>query len=99
MCSAEPNRFKHKLTLIWRGPYQVDKFFDNHTFCVISLINGAQFITHVTRTRFYQDSMLQTAEDLQASAHLNTTIEFVIDVWSSLQRQDDRRNLRVDTLA
>jgi hypothetical protein len=50
---AEPKRFQHKLTLVWKGPYQVDNVFDNHTLRVNSLINGAQFITHVTRTRFY----------------------------------------------
>jgi hypothetical protein len=49
-----------------------------------SLINGAQFITHVTRTRIYQDAMLQMAEDLQAAAHLNNTVEFVIDKFGSL---------------
>jgi hypothetical protein len=43
---AEPKRFQHKLTLVWKGPYQVDKVFDNHTLRVNSLINGAQFIIH-----------------------------------------------------
>jgi hypothetical protein len=95
---AEPRRFQHKLTLVWKGPYQVDKFFDNHILRVNSLINGAQSNSHVTRTRFYQDAMLQTAEDVQAAAYFNNTVEFVTDkqVWPSLQRQDDRRNLRVD---
>jgi hypothetical protein len=76
---AEPKRVQHKLTLIWKGPYQVDKVFDNHTLRVNSLINGSQFVTHVTRTRLYQDSLLQTAEDLQAAAHLNNTVEFVVE--------------------
>jgi hypothetical protein len=31
---AEPKRFQHKLTLVWKGPYQVDKVFDNHTLRV-----------------------------------------------------------------
>jgi Integrase zinc binding domain/Integrase core domain len=66
---AEPKRVQHKLTLIWKGPYQVDKVFDNHTLRVNSLINGAQFGAHVTRTRLYQDALLQTAEYLQAAAH------------------------------
>jgi hypothetical protein len=50
---AEPKRFQHKLTLVWREPHQDDKVFDNHTLRVNSLINGAQFITDVTRTSFY----------------------------------------------
>jgi hypothetical protein len=81
---AEPRRFQHKLTLVWKGPYQVDKVFDNHTLRVNNLINEAQCITHVTRTRVYQDAMLQTAEDLQAAAHLNNTVEFVIDNFGPL---------------
>jgi hypothetical protein len=64
-----PRRFQHKLTLVWKGPYQVDKVFDNHTLRVNSLINGAQSIRHVTRTCFHQDAMLQTAKDLKAAAH------------------------------
>jgi hypothetical protein len=84
MLRAELKRFKIKLTLVWKGPYQVDKVFDNHTLRVNSLINGAQLITHVTRTRFYQDAMLQTAEDLQAAAHFSNTVEFVIDKFGSL---------------
>jgi hypothetical protein len=76
---AEPRRFQHKLTLIWKGLYHADKVFDNHTLRVTIPINGAKFITHVTRTRFYQDAMLQTAEDLQAAVHFNNTVEFVID--------------------
>jgi hypothetical protein len=66
---AEPKRVLHKLTLIWKGPYQVDKVFDNLTLRVNSLINEAQFITHVTRTRLYKDALLQLVEDLQAAAH------------------------------
>jgi hypothetical protein len=93
---AEPKRFQHKLTLVWKGLYQVDKDFDNHTLRVNSLINGAQFITHVTRTRFYQVAMLQTAENLQAATQFNNT---VIDNWPSLKRQDDSRDLRADILA
>jgi hypothetical protein len=81
---AEPKRFQHELTLVWKGPYQVDRVFDNHALRVNSLINGAQFITRVTRTRFYQDAMLQTAEDLQAAAHFNNTVEFVIDKFGPL---------------
>jgi hypothetical protein len=77
-------RRKHKLTLVWKGPYQVDKVFDNHTLRVTSLINGCQFITHVTRTRFYQDAMLQTSEDLQVAAQFNNTVEFVIDKFGPL---------------
>jgi hypothetical protein len=50
---AEQKRVQHKLTIIWKGPYQVDKVFDNHTLRVNSLINGAQFIAHVTRTRLF----------------------------------------------
>jgi hypothetical protein len=75
---AEPNCVQHKLTLIWKEPYQVDKVFDNHTLRVNSIINGAQFITRVTRTRFYQDAKKQTAEDLQGAAHFNNTVEFVM---------------------
>jgi hypothetical protein len=81
---AEAKRVQHKLTIIWKGPYQVDKVFDNHTFRVNSLINGAQFITHVTRTRLHQDALLQTAKDLQAAAHFNKTIEFVVDMFGLL---------------
>jgi hypothetical protein len=76
---AEQRRFQHNLTLVWKGPYQVDKVFDNHTLRVNSLINGAQVITNVIRTRFYQDAMLQTAKDLQDAAHFNNTAEFVIE--------------------
>jgi hypothetical protein len=83
---AEPKRFRHKLTLVWKGPYQVDKVFDNHTLRVNSLTNGAQFITHVTRTRFYQDAMLQKAEDLQAAAQFNNTVEFVLDKFGPLSK-------------
>jgi hypothetical protein len=67
---AEPKRVQPKLILIWKGPYKVDKVFDNHTLGVNSLINGSQFVTHVTRTRLYQDPLLQTAEDVQATALL-----------------------------
>jgi hypothetical protein len=84
---AEPKRVQHKLTLIWKGPYQVDKVFDNHTLRVNSLFNGSQFITHVTRTRLYQDALLQTAEDLQAASHLNNTVEFVVDAFGALSKE------------
>jgi hypothetical protein len=81
---AEPKRFQHKLTLVWQCPYQVDKVFDNRTFRVNNLINGAQFITHVTRTRIYKDAMLQTIEDLQAAALFNIAVEFFIDKFGPL---------------
>jgi hypothetical protein len=81
---AEPKRVQHKLTLIWKCPYQVDKVFDNHTLRVNSLINGAQFITHVTRTRLCQDALLQTVEDLQAAAHFNNIFEFIVDKYGPL---------------
>lgn len=81
---AEPKKVQHKLTLIWKGPYQVDKVFDNNTLRLSSLINGAQFITHVTRTRLYQDALLQTAEDLQAAAYFNNTVEFVVEKFGPL---------------
>jgi hypothetical protein len=84
---AEPKRVQHKLTLIWKGPYQVDKVFDSHTLRVNSLINGAQFITHVTRTRLYQDALLQTAEGLQAAAHFNNTVEFVVEKYGPLSKE------------
>jgi hypothetical protein len=84
---AEPKSVQHKLTLIWKGPYQVDEVFDNHTLRVNSLINGAQFITHVTRTRLYQDALLQTAEDLQAAAHFNNTVEFVVDAFGAVSEE------------
>jgi Integrase core domain/Integrase zinc binding domain len=85
---AEPKLFQHKLTLVWKGPYQVDKVFDIHTLRVNSLINGAQCITNVTRTRFYHDGMLQKAEDLQAAAHFNNTVEFVIDKFGPLLKDE-----------
>jgi hypothetical protein len=94
---AEPKRFQHKLTLVWKGPYQVDKVFDNHTLRVNCLINGAQFITHVTLTRFYQDAMLQTAEDLQAAAHFNNTVEFVIDKFGPFSNDKMTRDICVLT--
>jgi hypothetical protein len=81
---AELRRFQHKLTLVWKECFQVDKVFDNHILSVHSQINGAQFITHVPRTRFYQDAMLQMAEDLQDSAYFNSTVEFVIDKFGLL---------------
>jgi hypothetical protein len=84
---AEPKRVQHKLTLVWKGPYQGDKVFDNHTLCVNSLINGAQFVTHVTKTRLYQDALLQTAEDLQAAAHFTNTVEFVADAFGALSKE------------
>jgi hypothetical protein len=84
---AEPKRVQHKLTLIGKGPYQVDKVFDNHTLRVNSLINGAQFVTHVTRTHLYHDALLQTAEDLQAAAHFNNTVEFVVDAFGPLSKE------------
>jgi hypothetical protein len=43
---AEPRLFQHKLTFVWKEPYQVDKVFDNHTLRVnscpdqCSLTNG-----------------------------------------------------------
>jgi hypothetical protein len=83
---AEPKRIQHKLTLIWKGPYQVEKIFDNYTLRVNSLINGAQFVIHVTRTRLYH-ALLQTAEDLQAAAHFNNTIEFVVDKYGPLSKE------------
>jgi hypothetical protein len=82
---AEPKMVQHKLTLIWKGPYQVGQVFDNHTLRVNSLINGAQFITHVTRTRLYQDAL--TAEDLQAAAYFNNTIEFIVDKYGPLLKE------------
>jgi hypothetical protein len=84
---AEPKRVQHKLTIILKGPYQVDNVFDNHTLRVNSLINGVQFVTHVTRTRLYQDALLQTAEDLQAAAHFNNTIEFIVDKYGPLSKE------------
>jgi hypothetical protein len=84
---AEPKRVQHKLTLIWKGPYQVDKVSDNHTLRINSLINGAQFVTHVTRTRLYQDALLKTAEDLQAAAHFNNTVEFVVNAFGALSQE------------
>jgi hypothetical protein len=83
---TEPRRFKNKLTLVWKGPYQVNKDLDNHTLRVNSLVNGAQFITHVTRTRYYQDAMLQNAEDLQGAAHFNNTVEFVIEQFGPFSK-------------
>jgi hypothetical protein len=64
---AEPKRVQHKLSLIWKGPYQVDKVYDDNTLRVNSLINSSQFITHVSRTRLYKDALLQSSEDLEAS--------------------------------
>jgi hypothetical protein len=84
---AEPKRVQHKLTIIWKGPYQVDKAFWNHTLRVNCLFNGAQVITHVTRTRLYQDASLQTVEDLQAAAHFNNTIEFIVDKYGPLSKE------------
>jgi hypothetical protein len=84
---AEPKRVQHKLTLIWKGPCQVDKCFDNHPRRVNSLINGAQFITHITRTRLCQDALLQTAEDLQTAAHFNNTVEFVVEKYGPLSKE------------
>jgi hypothetical protein len=65
----------------------VDKVFDNHTLRVNSLINGYQFITHVTRKRLYQDAFLHTAEDLQAAAHFNNTVEFVVDAFGAVSEE------------
>jgi hypothetical protein len=84
---AEPKRVQHKLTLLWKGPYQVDKVFNSHTLRVNSLINEAQFITHVTRTHLYQDALLQTVEDLRDAAYFNNTIEFVVDKFGSLSNK------------
>jgi hypothetical protein len=81
---AEPKRVQHKLSLIWKCPYKVDKVYDNNTLCVSSLINGAQFITHVIRTRLYKDALLQSSEDLEAAAHFNSTVQFVIDKFGAL---------------
>jgi hypothetical protein len=81
---AEPKRVQHKLSLVWKGPYQVDKVYDNNTLRVNSLISGSQFITHVTRTLFYKDALLQSTEDLEAAAHFNSTIQFVIDKFGAL---------------
>jgi hypothetical protein len=94
---AEPKRVQHKLTLVRTGPYRVDKVFDNHTLVVSSLINGTQFITHVTRTRLYQDALLQTAEDLQAAAHFNNTVEFVVDAFGALSKEGTTGELCVLT--
>jgi hypothetical protein len=55
---AEPKRVQHKLSLICEGPPQVDKVYDNNILRIITLITGAQFITDVTRTRFYKDALL-----------------------------------------
>jgi hypothetical protein len=56
---AEPQRVQQKLTLIWKGPYQVDKCFDNPTLRVNSLVNGPS-LSHTSpgraciRTRCYR---------------------------------------------
>jgi hypothetical protein len=50
-------------------------------------MNGAQLVTHVTRTRLYQDALLQTAEDIHAAAHFNNTLEFVVDKYSPLSKE------------
>jgi hypothetical protein len=81
---AEPNQVQHMLSLIWKGPYQVDKVYNNNTLRVNSLISGAQFITHVTRTRFYKDALLQSTEDLEAAANFNPTFQFVIDKFGAI---------------
>jgi hypothetical protein len=83
---AEPKRVQRKLSLIWKGPYQVKKVYDNNTLRVNSLISGAQFITLVTSTRFYNGALLQSTEDLEAAAHFNSTIQFVIDKFGALSR-------------
>jgi hypothetical protein len=62
---AEPKRVQHKMSLIWTRVQQVDSIFDNHTLRVNSLFNGAQFIIHLICTRFYQDAMLQTEDNIQ----------------------------------
>jgi hypothetical protein len=38
-------------------------------------------------TRLYQDALLQTAEDIQAAAHFNTTIEFIVDKYGPLSKE------------
>jgi hypothetical protein len=81
---AEPKRVQHKLSLIWKGPYKVDTVYDNNTLCVSSLISGAQFITHVIRTRLYKDALLHSNEDLEEAAHFNSTVQFVIDKFVAL---------------
>jgi hypothetical protein len=81
---AEPKRVQHKLSLIWKGPYQVDKVYGNNTLHVNSLISGSQFITHITRSRFYKDALLHSTEDLEAAAHFNSTVQFVIDKFGAL---------------
>jgi hypothetical protein len=81
---AEPKRVHHKLSLIWKGLYQVVKVYDNNTLRVSSLISGAQFSTHVTRTHFYKDAIVQSTEDIEAAAHFNSTIQFVIDKFGAI---------------
>jgi hypothetical protein len=81
---AEPKRVQHKLSLIWKGPYQVNKVYDNNTLRVSSLINSSQFITHVSRTRLYKDALLQSSEDLEASAYFNSTTQFFIEKFGAL---------------
>jgi hypothetical protein len=41
-------------------------------------------MTHVTRTRFYKDALLQSTEDREAAAHFISTIQFVIDKFGAL---------------
>jgi hypothetical protein len=60
------------------------KVYDNNTLRVNSLINSSQFITHISRTRLYKDALLQSSEDLEASAHFNSTTQFVIEKIGAL---------------
>jgi hypothetical protein len=66
---AEPKRVQHKLSHFWTDPYQFDNVYDNNILRVSSFINGAQFITHVTGTRLYKDSLIHSSKDLEAAAH------------------------------
>jgi hypothetical protein len=91
---AESKRLQHKLTLIWKGPYQVDKVFDNHTLRVNSLINGLS-LSHADAP--VPGRVAKNGGRPQAAAHFNNTIEFIVDKYGPLSKERTTSELCVLT--
>jgi hypothetical protein len=87
---------QHKLTIIWKRPYRVDKVFGNHTLRVNSLINGTQF-AHTSpgraRTRYCKRRKAYKPPPI-------STIELVVDKYGLLsKRKDNWRTMCFDKMA
>jgi hypothetical protein len=51
---------QHKLTAVWRGPYQIVRTISEYVYEVKHLVTNDISTTHITRMKYYADSELDT---------------------------------------